>query len=159
MEIAGNDHCPDSYHRSMYYAAETRRCHHTWEKCYLLKFAMELSPGWPDSCQTSHPHASETPSWLRGAHRWKGGLCKIKRPSEGWNVGVPQNDMTSSWPTSRTQAIRVSSPPLSSLDYMFCLPCPQWEPLSRAWKSKMLWKPSGLNIWLNPVKASIYANF
>lgn len=40
---------------------------------------------------------------------------------------------------------------------MFCPPFPQWEPSSstRPWDSSVLLRLRGLNMWLNPVKASI----
>lgn len=40
LEVEGDSHCPDSYHGTLYYATENTKTHHTWEKHYLLEFAI-----------------------------------------------------------------------------------------------------------------------
>ena len=68
-----------------------------------------------------------------------------------------REDETSGWPESWPQAIRGSSAPPPSLKCTFYPLFPQREPFSRtqSWESKVLLRPSGQYIWLNPVKVSI----
>lgn len=40
MEVARNNHCPDSHYESTTcYAAESSKCHYTWKINYVLEFA------------------------------------------------------------------------------------------------------------------------
>ena len=85
----------------------------------------------------------------------QGSWTSYMEPGFCW--GRSLRGCASCWPASWTWATRGSwfSPP--SLECRFYPPFPQWESFSRmqAWESKVLLRSSGLNMWLNPAKASI----
>lgn len=67
-------------------------------------------------------------------------------------------DVASGWPSSWTWAVGGTSLLLLSSKCTFCLQFPERELFSRIqpWECKVLWRPSGLILWLNPVKSSIH---
>ena len=71
MEVSGDRHCPESYHGSMFYAAENTNPQWVWERHFLLEFTLgclttmgELSPPrWGGTTQSLMGSLCPTASW------------------------------------------------------------------------------------------------
>ena len=71
MEVSGDRHCPESYHGSMFYAAENTKPQWVWERHFLLEFTLgcltmmgELSPPkWGGTTQSLMGSLCPTASW------------------------------------------------------------------------------------------------
>lgn len=69
-----------------------------------------------------------------------------------------REDVAAGWLSSRTQAMGGASPFLLSSKCTFRLQFPEWGLFSKIqpWEWKVLLRPPGLIMWLNPVKSSMH---
>ena len=102
---------------------EKKNCYlHVFPLCVSILLLTHLPPVPPESCQTRSLCANKTPCWLLKAYCGKEGpVNKIVRAGhQGWSVeGGHREERTARWSVSWFQAIKVSLPPLLSLQCIF----------------------------------------